>query len=161
MGDSKLRKVTIDQTLFSLAFDRDVDFHDTYPIGTFLDLKTGEINWVYEDDEDACMEAGVEPDENRMMRERVESTPTRYLEVPGLDHGDHHEILRAFLDSDWTADEEQHTRARKAYSGSIGGWIKSLDDESIVHAFHDYRDRKTIKMAEEFLRENGIEPEWR
>ncbi len=161
MADSKLRKVTIDETLFSFAFDRDLDFHDAYPTSTYLDLETGEINWVYEKDEDAYMEAGVAPDDNRIMRERVEATPSRYLEIPGLDHGDHHVILREFLDSDWTADKEQHTRARNAYFGSIGGWKKSLNDESIVHAFHDYRDRKTIQMAEDFLREHGIEPEWR
>ena len=46
MDKSKLRKVTIDQTLFSLAFDRDLDFHDAYPIRTYLDLETGETNWV-------------------------------------------------------------------------------------------------------------------
>ena len=161
MNDSKLRTVTIDLTLFSLAFDRDVDFHDTYPTFTYLDLKTGDVIWVYEDDEGAYMEAGISTDDNRATRERVESMPERYLEIPGLDHGDHHDILREFLDSDWTADEQQQAKARNAYFGSIGGWKESVDDDSIVHAFHNFRDRKTKKMAEDFLREHGIQPDWR
>ena len=161
MSDSKLRKVTIDLTLFSLAFDRDVDFHDAYPTSTYLDLETGNTIWVYEDDEDAYMEAGISTDDNRRTRERVESIPGQYLEIPGLDHGDHHDILRGFLDSDWTASKERHAKARNAYFGSIGGWKKSVDDDSIVHEFHDYRDRKTKQMADDFLHEHGIQPDWR
>ena len=161
MNDSKLRKVAIDQVLFSLAFDRDVDFHDAYPMSTYLDLETGETVWVYEDDEDACLDADITSDENRMMRERVEAVPTRYLEIPGLDHGDHHEILRDFLASNWTEDPEQHNRARNAYRGSIGGWKESVGDNSVVHAFHAYHDQRLAQMAEDFLRKHRIEPEWR
>ncbi len=161
MNDSKLRNLTIDQALFSLAFDRDVDFHDACPTSTYLDLQTGDIIWVYEDDEDAYMEAGVPADDNRAARESIEATPNRYLEIPGLDHGDHHEILREFLDSDWTDDDERHARARNAYAGSIGGWKKSVDADSIVHAFHAYHDGKTTEMAGAFLREHGIKPDWR
>ena len=161
MSDSKVRKVTIDQACFRLAFDRDVGFHDAYPLSTYLDLDTGEIIWVYEDDENAYWEMGIPADNNRAKRECIEAAADRYLEIPGLDHGDHHEILRKFLDSDWTEDEETRSEARNAYFGSIGGWKKSLDDERIVYTFYDFRDRKTEQLAEEFLRKNGIEPEWR
>ena len=78
----------------------------------YLDLETGDIIWNYEDDEDAYMEARISTDDNRTTRERIESMPNRHREIPGLDHGDHHDILREFLDSDWTEDEEQHAKAR-------------------------------------------------
>ena len=161
MGQTQLRRVTIDQAMFSIAFDRDVDFEDVYPIHTYLDLESGDVVWIYENDDDAYMEAGISPEENRTTRDQVDALPNRYLEIPGLDHGDHHEILREFLDSDWTEDLEEHARARNAYFGSIGGWKKSVGNESIVHSFNDYRDRKTLQLAEEFLREHGIDPTWK
>ena len=161
MGHSQLRRVTIDQAMFSMAFDRDVDFHDVYPISTYLNLESGDVVWIYENDDDAYMEAGISPEENGATRDRVKALPNRYLEIPGLDHGDHHEILREFLDSDWTEDLEKHAKARSAYFGSIGGWKKSVGNESIVHSFNDYRDRKTQQLAEAFLREHGIEPAWK
>ena len=57
---------------------------------TYLDRRTGEVNWVYETDDGAYMEAGIPADENRQERERVVGNPDRYLKIPGLDHGDHH-----------------------------------------------------------------------
>ena len=161
MGHSQLRRGTIDQAMFSMAFDRDVDFEDVYPISTYLDLESGDVVWIYENDDDAYMEAGISPEENRTTRDRVNALPNRYLEIPGLDHGDHHEILREFLDSDWTADLEDQARARIAYSGSIGGWKKSVNDDGIIHAFYAYRERKAQQFAEELLREHGVEPEWK
>ena len=161
MEHSKRRTVSIDQAMFAIAFGRDVDFHDEYPILTYVDLETGEVMWVYEDDDDAEMAAGVPAGDNSANRHRVEADPNRYLEVPGLDHGDHHEILREFLDSDWTPDAAKRARARNAYSGSIGGWKKSINDDTIIHAFHDYEDRRTKEMAEDFLRGHGIEPVWK
>jgi len=44
---------------------------------------------------------GLDPDENGEMRERIEAEPKRFLLIPGLDHGEHHDILKAFLRSDW------------------------------------------------------------
>jgi DNA sulfur modification protein DndD len=38
---------------------------------------------------------------------------------------------------------------------------KSLDDKSIFELFRDFRDDKTKQLAVEFLRGNGIEPQWR
>jgi hypothetical protein len=131
------------------------------PQSTYLDLESGEIIWVYEEDEDAYVESGISKEENLEMRERIEAASDRYLEIPGLSHSDHHEILQEFLNSDWTDDEETWRKARDAYFGSIGGWKKSLKDERILYAFYDYRDRKTKKMADEFLREHGVDPEWK
>ena len=161
MTRSKLRNLTIDHTLFSMAFDRDVPFHDIYLQSAYLDRESGEIYWVYEKDENAEMEAGIPAEENRAIRERIEATPDRYLEIPGLDHADHHDILRAFLRSDWTDDEEMWRRAHNAYSGSIGGWKRSVADRTIIHAYYAFRDSRMKEMAEEFLRDHGIEPQWK
>jgi hypothetical protein len=107
------------------------------------------------------MKFGIPPEENDAVRQRITGTPDRFLEIPGLDHGDHHDILREFLASNWTEDEGARTSARAAYSGSIGRWKKSLGDDSAIHAYYDFRDRRTKDMAADFLRENGIEPLWK
>ncbi len=161
MDNSKLRKVMINKDAFIMAFGRDTDYHDTIPQTAYLDLETGNTTWVFERDSDAFMDAGIPVNCNREEREMVEATPNRFLEVPGFDHGKHHEILREFLDSDWTDDEELRLTISSAYTGSIGGWKKAIDDEGIFYNFCDYRERVTKQMAEEFLREHGIEPEWK
>ena len=94
-------------------------------------------------------------------RERVAAEPVRYLKIPGLDHGQHHEILRQFLQSDWTPDDARRRRAREAYFGSIGAWKKEVRDEEAVDTFRDFRGAEITKRAEEFLRENRIDPEWK
>ena len=151
----------IDKALFTMAFGRDVDFHDTYPQVVYLDRQTGDVIWIYGSDHDAEMEAGISPDENRQEREAVDAAPERYLEIPGLDHDDHHRILQRFLRSDWTRDDERWERAQGAYRGSIGKWKRDVGDEDAIHAFYDFREAEIEAMAEEFLRENGIEPIWR
>lgn len=161
MNESGLQKVSIDWCIFSRAFGRDVDFEDTHPQSTCLDRENGDILWVYEDDEDASWDAGIPAEENQGLRERVEAAPDRYLEISGLSHGEHHDILREFLDSDWTEDDEERKRVRNSYFGSIGGWKKSLEDEDIAYIFYDFRERRIKQLAEEFLREHGIEPQWK
>ncbi len=153
-------KLAIDKDWFITAFGRDVDYHGAYFQLTYLDRRTGEVIWVYETDDDAYMEAGLSADENRQERERVEGDPSRYLEIPGLDHGDHHEILKNFLRSNWTDDDEQRRSAESAYSGSIGGWKENVDDKDAVHEFYDFRDKAVTALAEEFLKENGVYPNW-
>ena len=155
-----MQVLAIDEMLFWQAFDRDVVFHDTYPQSAYLDRKSGEILWVYEEDEAAHMDVGIPPEENAAARRLVAAAADRYLEIPGLDHGDHHEILREFLASNWTDDEKLKSRARAAYFGSIGGWKEAVGDERVVHAFYDFRERRTKQMAEDFLRRHGIEPQW-
>ena len=151
----------IERSMFELAFGRDVDHDELYPQLNYLDRHTGEVVWLYENDEDAPMVAGIAEEENREGRERVATEPGRYLEIPGLDHGEHHEILRDFLRSDWTDDEERWRRVAEAYSGSIGRWKRDVRDREAVHAFYDFQDKRIRALAEEFLRENGIDPEWR
>lgn len=155
------QSLAIDQGLFTLAFGRDVDYHDMVAQLTYLDRHTGEVLWFYETDDDAYMEAGIPADENRQERERVAAEPDRYLEIPSLDHGDHHDILKAFLRSDWTDDEERSRKAEIAYFGSIGGWKENVNDQDAVHTFYDFRDQRITMLAEEFLQENGISPIWK
>ena len=154
-----MRTLAIDRSLFLMAFGRDVDYHDRVPQRTWLDRSTGDVLWFYESDEDSFFEGGIPAGENREERERVEAEPERYLEIPGLDHGEHHGILREFLRSDWTGDEARLRRADAAYSGSIGRWIRDVGDEGTVRAFREYQEARIAAMAEEFLRENGIVPE--
>jgi hypothetical protein len=161
MAERKLKKLPIDRAIFGMAFERDVVFHDTYPQTVCLDKETGEMHWVYEDDEDAWSEAGIPAAANEALRRQIEEAPTRFLEIPGRDHGEHHDLLGEFLNSDWTENESSRDNAQGAYFGSIGGWKKAVEDQEIVHAFYDYRDTKLREMAESFLRDHGIEPIWK
>ena len=156
-----MQTLAIDRSPFLMAFGRDVDYHDAHPQRTWLDRSTGNVIWFYECDEDAYGEAGIPAAENREERERIEADPERYLEVPGLGHGEHHGIFRRFLGSEWTDDETRRRRADAAFSGSIGRWKRDVADEGAVHAFHASREEQISELAEEFLRENGIVPEWR
>ena len=159
MPDTKLRKLPIDRGFFEMAFERDVDYAE-YPDHAILDRETGELIWFYEADEAAYSAAGLDPEENRATREQVEAAPARYLEIPGLDHGEHHDILRAFLKSDWTGDEGLWRRTYDLYTGSIGRWKKALRDPRVLDAYDAFRNRRIAERAEDFLREHGIDPEW-
>ena len=160
MESRKLQKLTIDWGVFKIAFDRDADFHDAYPQSAYMDRRTGEIIWFFDDDKHAWMETGTPAEENQAARQRVESMPDQFLKIPGLSHGEHHEILKEFLDSDWIDNDNTKRVIRDAYFGSIGGWIHSVD-ESTVEAFYEYKDHRLEQMREKFLRSHGIEPNWK
>ncbi len=141
------KKLPIDEVPFLEAFGRDVDFvdfHDTYPQSVYLDLQTGDLLWLYDDDEDAYSEARIPSEDNAADRQRVANSPARYLEIFGLDHGEHHEILQEFFNSDWTDDDDARLKAREAYFGSIGGWKKTVADERVVYAFYDFQSANPI-----------------
>jgi len=134
------RKIKIDMDVFLMGFSRDVDFHNSCPQSVFLDLDNGEVLWVYEEDDDASFDGGIPEAENKANRERISNTPERYLEIPGFDHGDHHQILRDFLESEWTDDKEL--------------W----QNDSIFYAYYRYRDSVMREEAIGFLNNHGIEP---
>jgi hypothetical protein len=156
-----MRKIMVDELMFIHAFERDVDFHDHFPQSTYLDLETGEVVWIFEEDDDAELQTGIEPEENAVLKEKINTSPERYLQIPGRDHGEHHEILHDFLNSRWTDNEELCLRVRNAYTGSIGRWIEEVNDQDVVHAYYGFRDRKIKELAEEFFKERGIRPVWR
>lgn len=158
-----MKKLTIDQDDFIRAFGRDADFHDKYPQTTYLDLRTGYIRWLYDDDEEAESDLGVPAEENRVLREQVKATPSEYLEILGFSHGGHHAILKEFLASSWTSDEQQREKAHAAYFGSIGGWIKTIQDTELADAvpcYYHFLDLRKRQLAKEFLHKNGIDPGW-
>ena len=156
-----MRKIPVDESMFIHAFERDVDFHDHFPQSTYLDLETGEVVWIYEEDDDAEFETGIEPEENAALREQIDTSPERYLLIPGRDHAEHHDILREFLKSHWTDDNDLRLWTRDAYAGSIGRWMKEVDDQEVINAYFGFRDRKIKELAEEFFKESGIQPIWR
>lgn len=156
-----MRTLGIDRSFFTMAFGRDVDYQDWPPRRFLLDRCTGEVLWYYECDEDAYMETGMPAAENCGERDRVEAQPGRFLEIPGLDHGEHQAILRDFLASGWSDEEARRLRAETGYTGSIGGWIRDVGDEGAVRTFYEYREARITAMAGAFLRENGIAPDWK
>ena len=139
----------IEESEFLEVFGRDVDFYSYYPQSFFLDLETGDLLWHYDRDDDAHVEAGIPREENAASRERVAKDPKRHLEIPGLDHHDHHEILQEFLYSEWCADEQVRRRAQDAYFGSIGGWKEAVADEDVVHSFYCFRNHAIKRRAEQ------------
>jgi len=156
-----MRKVLVDELMFIEAFQRDEVFHDPCSQSAYLNLETGEVIWVFEGDDDAEMYAGIEPNENAALREKIDESHERYLQIPGRDHCEHHDILQEFLKSKWTDDEELWIRARDAYSGSIGGWKDEVDNQDAVHAYYEFRDSRIKELVEEFFQEHDIQPVWR
>ena len=128
---------------------------------TYVDRDTGDVLWVYENDEEAWDEANMPAEENREIWERVMADRARYLEIDALDYTDQRDILIRFLRSNWTDDELRWERASAAWSGAIGRWKRDVRDEEAVRAYFAFQEQEVLEMAEEFLRENGIEPQWR
>jgi hypothetical protein len=44
--------VAINEIMFFEAFERDIDFHDSYPQSAWPDLEAGDVTWVFGEDED-------------------------------------------------------------------------------------------------------------
>ena len=148
----------LDKTLFMMAFERDVDYEDP-PQETYLDLVSGSIEWFFEEDENAEL-LGISAEENKTQRDRISGDPDRFLLIPGLSHSDHHDILRSFLASNWTGDDRQRSIAQNAYTGSIGGWKKTVADLGVIGAYQKLRDEMIAELAEAFLLQNGVKFEW-
>ena len=156
-----MRTISIAEISFFDAFGRDADFHDLYPQAAYLDIEKRDVIWIFEEDQDAEMAAGIDPGENQKLREKIDSSAETYLEIPGRSHAQHHEILQKFLQSNWTNDGELWKRAYDAYSGSIGRWIDAVGDRNVLHSYYNFRDSKIKEIAEEFLQEHDIKPRWR
>jgi hypothetical protein len=155
-----MRRLPINPTDLEMAMMPRPTEHGEGEEFTYLDVQTGELVSVWDDDEAFAATMNEHPDVNVRNRERVEADPERYIDVPRLDESDTHEILREFLDSSWTDDEERWSRAHRAYSGSIGRWKRAMRDydETIIHAWHRYEEEKMQRQMLEFLAEHGIEP---
>jgi len=154
-----MRKISIEAFMLMDAFERDVDF-EQYSQSAYLDLEAGKVVWLFDEDDDAELWAGIPAHENNALRKLIEAGPERYLEIRGRDHGEHHDILREFLNSNWTDDEALWKKAHDAYSGSIGGWKEEVDDQGAVNSYYEFRERRIKELAEAFLNEHGIQPIW-
>jgi hypothetical protein len=65
-----MRTISINQISFFDAFERDVDFYDSYRQAAYLDLKTGGVIWIFEEDQDADTAAAIDPaGESKTTRE--------------------------------------------------------------------------------------------
>ena len=151
-----MKKLKIDQILFFYhAFSIDVGFQP-YPDEAYLCKKTGEILFLPDEMSD------YSNDENH---EAVKKNPNQYLQIPGKSHGEHHEILKDFLNSIEKSDsfsESEIKGANEAYYGakSIGFWKKQVSEE-MYDAYSDFREKVLETEGEEWLRKNGIEVEWK
>jgi hypothetical protein len=153
-------RLNIDTYPFMLAFEHSTDYEtpDTAR-RTYLDRETGELLWLYESDRDATVYEGISPEDNAELREHIAGRPARYLEIPGLTHDDHHELLHAFLESDWTDDGDMRLIAHLAYNGTIGDWRYQVG-EDIYAAFEAFRMDAIQSLAENWLVKNRIMPNW-
>ena len=54
-----MRRVIVDKIMFTDAFERDEVFSGPSSQSAYLDLETGEVLWVFDDDDDAGTERGT------------------------------------------------------------------------------------------------------
>mgnify|MGYP007073201389 CR=1 FL=1 len=146
----------ISQNDFDLAtihFSQDSYNQNSLSNRLFIDKVTGEIEWhMPEGGAEFCLSE----DE---LSEREENAE-RYVEIAPRGHGEHHEILQQFLESDWTDDEALKDRASATYGcpkKSIGGWLNNADTPSEARAaFESYKYDYLEQELTNFLAEHGI-----
>lgn len=141
------------------AFGRNIDAYGLRPQAVYLDKETGEVIELYD-----AFDSPFEPEEDEALRQLVEESPGRYLQIPGVGILTRHAILLDFLDSDEFAEEMGDEVARKeateryVANQSIRDWLSTVD-EPVRYAFAAFKDEQVKDMASDFLRENGIEVE--
>lgn len=159
-GEAMLR---IESTLFDMAFRRDIEYHTPNYGEWYLDLKTGNVFWVYDVDQEAESD-GLSAEENKSQREDVESQPDQFALIPGLHHGEYHDILKSFITSDCIEDKQLIEEVQFCYQGSIGRWIERvgrLDDSSIIlNKWSEFQESTIEAKAREFLKKFNIEYEF-
>jgi|GEM_PF-2538249 len=160
-------RLPIDERLFLDAFGRDRDFPVRAPFfhyaayTNYLDRRTGKVRRLYGADSGADRDpyCRMTANDNRAFQFCLLLSPRRYVELPGLPHSKHEELLRAFFASGRT-----NNSARVAYEGRVWKWEQAMFEAgraNTVHEFHAYRDEQLRIMATEFLHEVGIEPDWK
>ena len=153
----------IDRAQFDMAIGRDTAYSEPFNQKPYLDLTTGDIRWIF-DDEDSARSYGYSAEENKARREEVESKPDEFAEIPGLHHGGHHDILKSFINSDWTADESLREKVLSCYQDSIGRWKENVGklDESrtILDRWYEYQERPKEGMIDDFFKQLNVEYEF-
>ncbi len=147
------KTVSIDECEFLSAFGNDDDQREYY-----LDLASGDIQVVADeniitDEADEVLERG-----------RADAFPERYVRIPTrcIVPG---ELLRRFVESEWTDDQDAKRSAMEAFhahDGRISHWRRdSAVAESTYFAFQEFEREHLKAEAECFLQASGIAAEWR
>lgn len=153
----------IDSTFFDMAFHRDIEYHRPYDCAWYLDLKTGDVFWVYHEDHEAESD-GFSAEDNKALREEVDSNPDQYAEIPGLHHGEYHDILISFINSEWTDDVSLREKVLSCYQGSIGQWkeeVGQLDgSKTILDKWSEFEEQAIEGMIDDFFKQHNVECEF-
>lgn len=126
---------------------------------TYLDKETGELLGVARDRDAVVAEMGTAVADDLVANEPlVRSNPDRFLLVDVMRHGHHHDVMQEFLESRWTASDEQRRHATGIYypKKSIGCWLRDIDDDEAISTYFDFKEPANVRLAERFLRGNGV-----
>ena len=153
-----MKQLAID-SLFIEIFQQDRDY-DYSECSYYFDLERGHIIVIpFEIEEDETVWNGISSISAAVMTQEIESNDDRYIKFHGLSHYEHHDILRNFLQSDWTDDKELLQKAREAYFGSVGGWKEKIGyDDYILNHWYVFQEEEILRRALEFLHDHQIEP---
>lgn len=156
--------VKIERDIFIMTFTADANYH-AHLEGqeTFLDKRTGELEYAVSDRNRLAMEMGDDAVEDMLDSVYCNEHPEWYLEIPSMSHARHHSVLQDFLVSDWSTDQTIIDHATNVYypRKSIGYWLKNVDDQAAVDAYFAFREVENLRIAENYLRENGVNDfEW-
>ena len=102
-----MRKVIVNELMFIHAFERDEVFSDPCSQSAFLDLETGDVIWVFEEDDCAEMYAGIDPEDNAALGAKIA-------------------ILNYFLTSHWLPLRHDVANAVQYVAGAVGEAMEGL-----------------------------------
>lgn len=102
--ETSIEELDIDQTRFvDTAFGRNqFDYKIIGPDHAYLDCDSGEIFWIYRDEEKAKNHhyRTKKRKMDSLRREMIKVHPNHYLEIPGKTMEEHNKILVEFLNSE-------------------------------------------------------------
>ena len=159
-----MKKLEIDLTEFMMTFSADADYHaECDVVETHLNKRTGKLMTVPLNNSRAEFLFGdaAAADFKKNLR-KLRAAPNNYLAIPSMSHGEHHDLLKEFLDTAWTVDVVAREAARNIYYGrkSIGCWLENVGDNAAIDGYLRYKESAPQRQAEQFLRGNGINFEW-
>ena len=124
----------------------------------YLDRTSGEIVWLFENDADAQATFGA-GHRNSDLRRLIRSAPGRFLKLPVIDI-DQRATIRDFIASHWGNNDPVRSGAEASFLAAPDRWLYDAD-ATVIHAYHEYENRRLRDQVERFLLENGIVPLWR
>ena len=118
-----------------------------------------QVIYTAEDVEQIELQFGQEiANDYRRNQDIIKHNPEHYLRIESMSHGQHHEVIQEFLESDWTTDIDRHTAASRVYypRKSIGCWLREVKDEEAIESYQRFKAVANLKRAENYLRQNGV-----